>query len=331
MAINRFINAHPQLSLPSFKETARVLQSTKENIGDLLLAPSQGASSQGIAIHDALFFDKKYRKKMTNMNNIKIDAIIHLVRNPFDQALSWINHINACACLGILGWKKISPSPEGFYSRYPAHFQTMQSGLQCRTFYKNHKQVKVLDFPALASEQIEQTMAGIYDFLGVDASYQNNMWHNKQNSYTRELLTKGISFNLNNETVEMGMAPVDLFFHHEKSAQPWVTIHDTQDIYALCPTLPKLEGDLVFMPKSVEAFNKLSFKTRKALSEGVEGILGEILPVWAANAERGAQLIKQTKLHTLNDEDRSFIAKMMKNDLDIFCRYHPEFKTLWDL
>jgi hypothetical protein len=331
LAINRFLNNHPHLSVPAYGKATKTFKSPTESIGDMLVDRSGQSLHKGMVIHDAAFFDKQYRKRMTILNNIKVDAIVHLVRNPYEQAKGWINHINASACMGALGWQKIPSSAEGFYTNYPLHFKTMQPGLQCRTFYKNYTKVKVIDFPSLNSAKIEQTMHDVYHFLGEDKTHQNNMLHVTQNNYTRELLLQGINFKLNNEIVEMGMTPVDLFFHKDKNAKPWVTIHDTQSIYALCPTLPALKGDLLFMPKSVDAFNKLALKTRKMVSQGITDILAEVLPVWAKNAEQTAQQIEQTKLHTLSDEDRAFITKTMRDDLDIFTRYHPEFKSLWDL
>jgi hypothetical protein len=331
VAINRYLTEHPQVSLPPFQESSRVFVSPTENIGNLFVSNDQKIKRHGIVIHDALFFNKKYRKKMAIMNNIKVDAILHMVRNPYDMVKSWINHINACACMGIMGWDKIPATVESFYSHYPQHFHTMQAGFQCRNLYKNYKRTKVIDFQALKSENIESTMTDIHNFLGVDNSFQCNMLHDKQNTYTKELLQKGIDFRLNNEIIRMGMAPVDLFFHKEKNLKPWVIIHDTEKIYELCPTLPKLEGDLVFIPKNNQEYKRLSSKTRKMLNDGIKDIVGEVLPVWAKNAEQMSQDVAAIKLNQLSEADRTFVAKMMEEDLDIFYRYYPEFKTLWNL
>lgn len=330
LAANRYISAHPQISLPSFNDVTKTFGTHTGNMGGLFASSDQQISSSGIIIHDAVFFDKKHRKKLAIMNNIKINDIIHFVRNPYEMTKSWINHINSCHIMGILGWGKIPPSAEGFHSQYPEHFQTMKPGLQCRTFYKNYKGVKVIDFEGLMSEKIEETMADIYQLLGVDTNYKNEMLHDKQNTFTRELLQKGIDFRLNNEVIEMGMAPIDLFFHKQKDTKPWVTIHDTEMIYDLCPTLPRLEGDLVFIPKSNQRYNKLSYKTRRMLNEGIKDIVGEVLPVWAKNAEKIAQDIKAIKLQAISKADHAFVTKMLKEDMDIFGRYHPELKTLWE-
>jgi hypothetical protein len=329
LALNRFINSHPQISLPAFKESTRLFMTPGENVGDLLNDRSQQSTMQGMIIHDAVFFDKQHRKDLLKMNNIKVESILHAVRNPFEQALSWINHINASACSGISNFRRIPYSAASLNENYPHHFQTMLSGLQCNNLYKNHKRVKIIDFQSLRPSNIDQTMASIYDFLGVDNSYRSEMFHKPQNNYTRELLTKGIEFKLNNEVIEMSMVPEDLFFHHEKGAKPWVTIHDTAKIYALCPSLPVVEGNLLFLPKSSSAVDNLSFKTRKMLHEGIADIVSQVVPIWAKNAEEVAQKIEAEKLIALSGAEHDFIAKMMKDDLDIFYRYHPEFKTLW--
>ena len=331
LAINRFINSHPQISLATYEQTTKLLTSPTGNVAELLNGSDQQSTRQGIHIHDAVIFDKELREKFIKMNNIKVDHILHLVRNPIEQALSWINHINASARSDVGSWYKIPSSAEGFNAHYSRHFNTMKPGQQCRTLYKNHKKLKIIDFSSLRSSNINQTMSGIYDFLGVDNGYRSEQFHKSQNNYTRELLTKGIEFKLNNEVIAITMAPEDLFLQQANNIKPWITIHDTQDIFNQCPSVPKIDGDLELRPKSVAAHNRLSFKTRKMLHEGIADIISEILPVWAKNAEEIAQKIEAEKLRALSEADRDFVSKMMKDDLDIFYRYHPEFKTLWNV
>jgi len=331
LAINRFINYHPQISLATYEQTSKLFKSPTGNIAELLNGSDQQTTRQGIHIHDAVIFNKKFRKNFIKMNNIKVDHILHLVRNPMEQTLSWINHINASAISGIGGWREIPTSAKGFNERYSEHFNMMKPGLQCRTLYKNHRKVKIVDFPSLASSNIDQTMADIYNFLGVNNSYRSEKFHKSQNNYTRELLSKGIDFKLNNEVVEIKMAPVDLYFFPEENIKPWITIHDTHDIFKQCPSVPKIDGDLMFFPRSNAAHNRLSLRTRKMLHEDIRDIVSEILPVWAKNAEVIAQQIEAEKLRALSEEDCAFVTKMMKDDLDIFTRYHPEFKTLWGI
>lgn len=333
LAINRFLNNHPQIYLPSFKESARVFDSKRENIADLLHGGSNSPKDEtrGVIIHSPIFLEKSNRKKLANLNKIKMDALIHLVRNPIEQAKSWINHINSSAQMGILGWEKIPPTAEAFYRRYQQHFETMQSGLQCRTFYKGNKNIKLIDFPELSSAVIQSTMSSLYQFLKVDDYDLGDMLQQPQNNYTRELLGRGVHFQLNGEIVKVFMAPSNMFFHKDKGVRPWVTIHDTHKIYELCPTLPPMEGDLLFAPQSLEEFNRLSFKTRKMVSEGIHNILGEILPAWAKDAEQTAQVIEANKVKTLSQQDHDFIAKKLKGDLDIFRRYYPEVVDAWGL
>jgi hypothetical protein len=331
LALNRYIHEYSQISLPNYKETRDIFRSHGVNIADLLNDSSEQSTRQGVIIHGSNFFDKLYRKRLLKLNNIKVNCILHLVRNPYEQAKSWINHINACAAMGVLNWQKIPTSAEEFYASYPESFNTMKAGLQCRTLYKNHKKIKILDFPSLASSNIDQTMADIYDFLGVDNSYRNEIFHQSQSLYTRVLLIKGIAFRLNNEVIEMCKVPVDLYYRHKKNVIPWVTIQDIDEMYKHCPTVPKLDGDLIFLPKNNDVFNNLSARTKTMLHEGIADIVSEVLLVWAKNAEATSQQIEENKPRALSEAGRDFVAKTMKDDLNIFCRYHPEFKTLWDL
>ncbi|WP_158968181.1 hypothetical protein [Paraglaciecola sp. L3A3] len=329
LAMNRFINNHPEICLPSFKEAARIFADPKENIAKLLEGADHSEKVNGIIIHSPVFLDKKNRRALTKLNNIKTDALLHLVRNPMEQVKSWINHINASAEIGILGWGKIPPTAKGLFEQYPQHFATVKSGMQCRTFYKGSSNIKLIDFPSLSNTNVHNTMAGIFNFLGVDDYDLGEMIQQPQNNYTRELLSRGLHFKLNGETVKVFMAPVNLFFHDDKGIKPWVTIHDTQKIYKLCPTLPPMDGDLLFGAQSNDEFNKLSFKTRKMVSEGIQDILGEILPVWAKQAEDIAQKIEANKLVNLREQDIDFIKDTLKDDMEIFKRYHPEVQAKW--
>lgn len=331
LAINRFINDHPQISLPSFRDTKRIFKQKNGRFEELPFDITNKTQKKGVMIHDGVFFEKKYRKGLSNINSVKADSIIHLVRNPFDQVKSWINHINASASMGILGWQHIEPSVKSFYNNYKEHLKTVNVGLQCETFYKNHKEIKIIDFPSILSANIEQTMKDVYGVLGVDVEYKSDFLNQTQNNYTRELLSMGVAFELNNEVIEMGMAPVDLFFHHNKNAKPWVTIHDTEEIFKLCPTVPAFDGDLVFIPKNIPAYNNLSLKTKTMLHEDIGSIVREVMPVWAKSSEIIAQRIEENKMHTISDEDYYFLNELLKNDLEIFTRYHPEFKSLWNL
>jgi hypothetical protein len=329
LAINRYLDNHPNISLPSFKESGRVFISPTENIADMLQSRAGSTEVKGVMIHGSEFLDKLHRKNLVKLNNIKTDCLIHLVRNPVEQAKGWINHINSSAEMGILGWEKIPATAQGFFERYPMHFDTIKAGLQCRRFYKGNKRIKLIDFPQLSKTKINGTMSSLYNFLGVGDYELGDMLQQPQNNYTREILGRGFSFQLNGEIVNVFMAPVSLFFHEDKNVKPWVTIHDTQKIYELCPTLPPMEGDLLFAPKSIQDFNQLSFKTRKMVSEGVSDILGEILPVWAKQAEDTAQKIEINKLKGFTEQDIDFIETKLKDDMRIFERYHPEIYAGW--
>lgn len=331
LAINRFIADHPQIHLHNYIVTKERLKSRSHTFDDLFIDKSYNTLQQGIVIHDSVFLDKRYRKKLGILNEIKTSSTIHLIRNPYEQVLSWINHINASASMGILGWKNIEPTAKSFYVNYPREFKTIMSGHQCQMLYRNSKQIKVIDFKQILDPTIEKTMEEIYDFIGVDPNYKCPLLKEKQNSYALELLYKGIVFELNNEVIHMAMMPHDLYFHAQKDQTPWIIIHDTDEIYKLCPTLPAIKGDLIFMPKSVEAHNKLSLKTRQMLHDGIRNIVSELLGVWVKDAEKIAQTIEANKLLSLSDDDIDFLNNTLKPDLQLLYKYHPKFKSLWNL
>ncbi len=334
LAINRFLNDHPNVSLPNYKTTKDLFRKKKQNNPSLLDLPYDKGpkiTAKGFMVHDAMFLEKKYRKALAAVRDFKVDVTFHVVRNPFDQAKSWINHINASAAMNLLGWEAIPKTVKAFYQTYKEHLQTIKPGIQCTTFYPNQKNVQVIEFADLLSDKIDNTMTSIYQKLGIDEQYQSPLLHKPQNNYTRELMAKGISFELNNEVIHMGMAPLDFFYSERRDGKPWIIVHDTKMILDMCPTLPRIEGDWVFLPKDVHQFNQLSLKTKKMVHENIQDIVSEVLPVWAKSAEQIAQRIESEKLKQLSDDDKHLLSELLRDDLDVFFSYHPQFKNLWGM
>ena len=334
LALNRFIDEHPNVSLPSFTDTASLLlkkwQPVK-GLSDIPFDKSSKIERTGVMIHDADFFQKKNKRQLATLKNHPANQLIHLVRNPYQQAISWINYINAYGIMQIKGWQQIEPTVSAFYKLYKKHLDTLKIGKQCQEFYSPNVEVKVIDFQEILPEKADDTMAKVFEFLGVDSSFKSTLTQTIQNSYTRELMAKGIAFELNGEVIEMGMTPLNKFNALKPNEKPWIVIHDTDQIFDLCPSVPRIEGDWAFIPKNVQAFNKLSLQTRKMLSDDIRNIINEIIPVWAQHAERIAQQIEQSKITALSEKDKHFLDEYLKADLSIFFHHHPQFKAQWGM
>ena len=164
IAMNRFLNDHPQISLPYFTQTDKIFLKSKGHFQQLPHDKSAGITRKGMVVHDGWLYLKKNRKALKEVKMTESQDVIHLVRNPFEQVISWINHVNASAVSNHLGWQKIKPNVQNFYQNYKEHFITLKVGMQCQHFYQKSS-VEIVDFNSLSAKNVKSTMTSLYDFL----------------------------------------------------------------------------------------------------------------------------------------------------------------------
>ena len=334
VAINRFLDDHPQITLPSYKKTNEVFKNPRAGFEMMPFDLSPMLKVKGIVIHDGLYLKKKNKKLLNNIISPKVEKLIHLVRNPKEQVVSWINYINACSIAGLGNWKAIDYSIKTFYELYKHHFDTLLVGKQMDLFYTSlnkNEEVKLVDFDELSSKNINNTMSNLYQYLEVD-DYDCRFLKEQQNNLTISLLSEGFKFQLNNEIIHLAFAPLDFFYDvNGPNETPWLILDKPQEFCQYCPSLPTLTDKLVVEPKDKHEFNKLSYKTRQIFHEDILNIIGQIMPLWAKNAENVAQKVAEQKLISLTDSDSNFLHELLKDDLEKFYSVYPEYRTKWDI
>jgi uncharacterized protein YbcV (DUF1398 family) len=334
VAINRFLDDHPQITLPHYKLTNQVFNNPKANFDMMPFESSKKLKVKGIVIHDGKYLENKNKKTLNNIKNQRVEKLIHLVRNPKQQVISWINYINSCALAGVGKWVAVDNSVKSFYDLYQKHFDTMLVGTQMDLFYdklNKNEDVKLIDFEELSPQKVNDTMSDLYHYLEVD-DYQCRFSQEMQNNLTISLLNEGFKFLLNKEVIHLVFAPLSFYYEaNGHDNKPFLIINKQQEVFNYCPSLPPLNESFVVMPKSVQEFNKLSLKTRKMFHQDIKNIISQIMPAWAKSSEKVAQKIEIQKLHTLSDSDHDFLAQRLKPDLEKFYGVYPEFRNKWDI
>jgi hypothetical protein len=330
LAINRYLNEHPQISVPDNKQVTKIFTEKKGKIEDLSFGNKKQLVN-GLIIHHQNLYAQKNRAQLANLSKIKTDKLIHLVRDPFQHALGWINYINACAEANAMGWKAMPSNFKSLLKKHALVAQSLRLGFQVQHFYDSAKNVKLVDFESLSNDRILNTMADIYQFLGVDSTHISPSFMESQNTLTDILLRQGLTFNMNGEVIQISMKTLERAQKDNPNLKPWVTLHDTQDIFKHCPSLTPLKGDLLLFPVDPNKMNSLKYDTRKKLFTELSDILPKLLGQWATQAEITGQKILASKLDSLSDEDHHGIKDFLKHDIKFFTDHYPEYKSKWDL
>lgn len=116
VAINRFLNEHPEIDVPVYnKITKSFLSTPKIDFSALPFAKKTKSTVQGMMVHDGAFLLKKYKKSLSSVKALKVNKMIHLVRNPKEQIKSWINYVNANSLNKESSWKFTGSNIHDFY------------------------------------------------------------------------------------------------------------------------------------------------------------------------------------------------------------------------
>jgi len=333
MAINRFLNVHPQIVAPSYQCLPLVINSKDRNLDHFGKVKDKKVKIKAMVVHHGDYLDTNHQDELNFIRSLKTKKIIHLVRNPFDQALSWLNNAKSRGLIGASGWKPIE-SFDKFLQDHPYQAITLKQGLQAQGFYNKgakSSKVKLLDFNDLLEVNIHKTMADIYQFLKINSTFKSDIFTQQQNSLTENIMAQGIEFELNGEKIQIAMKPSSISYLEIEDFKPWITLHDTNDLFEKCPSLVPCKGDIELFIKDMAEFQKLKYSTREMFLSNTGNIISEALEEWARRAELVGLQVKKTKMSCLSDKDRDDVFNFIKDDLEIFTDYHPEYKSKWDL
>ncbi|MFT5852081.1 MAG: hypothetical protein ACI87J_002057 [Colwellia sp.] len=336
VAINSFLDQHPEISAPWNEEVYKEYATKVGKLSNLPFLKNEKIKANGLVIHHQEFLRDKMNYQLNQLAEYPANKIIHLVRHPADQVLSWINHCNASAIIGSGGWKYIKPTARSLFKEKKAVVEALKSGQIANYFYQKDSKIKLVDFDSLKSNKISSTMKDIYQFLNVDESFSSESFFQRQNNIAEELLLQGISFNLNGEVIEVGfrlLSRIKNIFENDPRShgkfEPWVTLNEPDFIVNHCPDLPPVNGKICVIPKNITKYNQLKNETKKILHENLTSIIPEIMGEWAKRANEFGKKIKKAKIDKLSDEDREYVMTMLADDLKIFTNYYPEYTSKW--
>jgi len=336
VAINRFLDEHPEIDVPVYNKITKSLLSTpKIKFSALPFTKKTESKVQGVLVHDGAFLLKKYKRSLSNVRDISVNKMIHLVRNPKEQIKSWINYVNAASLNEQSGWKYTGSNVQDFYKTYKHHFNTAMIGQQTEFFYKSldkKENVHLIDFNDLLPENATETMKNTYRYLGVNETFVPKQINDIQNTLETSLLWEGFEFVYNNEIIHLGFCPIEYFeYVKEGNRKPWLTLDDPSEFFKYCPSLKVPRGKLIVEPKNINDFNRLSLKTRQMFFENINPIISDILCAWAKKAEGIALNVEKNKINTFSDNDNDFIHQLLKADLEKFYAIYPDFRNKWDI
>lgn len=330
-AINLFLDLHPEISLPNYDKVFAAFSAREGGLPLLNFTP--GKPLNGLIIHSAQFLD--CNSGVNNFVNARAADLpcrktLHIVRNPYDNALSWLNLCNASAIAKVSRLKTFHHSVESFFNTYPNDLLSLKYGLQAETFYNDCSEHMLLNFESLLPEKISQTMREIFAFLGVDNEFTSPAFSQIQNNISTRLLAKGIKLTINNEIVSVTFRPISLLKKHQPYDSKRV-IQTPQLIFRdHCPSLTTVNEPLLMI---INAQDDLKYKFETQIAEGPSSDFDaeNILEIWAKANENIGQKIKIAHIPELSQSDRDFVKAAIMHDYQSFFDKFPELRSKWAL
>ena len=330
-AINLFLDLHPEISLPNYDKVFAAFSARNGGVPLLKFTPEKPL--RGLIIHSAQFLDSN--SGVNNLVSARAADLpscktLHIVRNPYDNALSWLNLCNASAIAKVSRLNTFHHSVESFFNTYPNDLLSLKYGLQADTFYNNGDEHMLLNFESLLPEKISQTMREIFAFLEVDKDFTSPAFFEIQNNITTRLLAKGVKLAINNETVSVTFRPISLLEKHQAFEAKSV-IQTPQLIFRThCPSLTTVNEPLLMM---IDAQDDLKYKFERHIAErtGSDFDAKNVLEIWAKANETIGHKIKMAHISELSQSDRDFVKAAIMHDYQNFFDKFPELRSKWAL
>lgn len=337
IAVNYYLNLHPQLSVPDWAvvdaELAGLSEKKKQNFSfNSVKFPAKKAGiHKGLMMHSHNLIDN-HKGTLDAINSYQTNKHIHLIRNPFEQALSYINFANQSAAMGAGGWDFVSGF-EDIIDKIPHVIHALNPAWQLRNMSTENANRMIVDFDNLASDKIDNTMAGIFEYLEVDHSFNHPMFKFKMQTATTNFMRGGITVDLKGHQLHFKFLPKKVADQElkQKGEKPWITIHEMDKVFATAPSLEPISDDLVMSLQSQKDLIRLRPGARKFLIENTATIANEVVFEWARQSEAKAQVIKKLKQTELDELDKEFIMDKIGKDLEYFYSLYPEYKAKWNL
>lgn len=331
VAINNFLNLHPDIHAEAWQIQSEKVQNKLEQAksNTALLAFDNTHKYNTLMLHDAVFLPTEAPLVKEFVNQLKSQKILHLVRNPYEQALSWLNYINAESITARNKRYKPASDVESMMLSNPKVLESLKLGLACQTYYSDKADIKVVDFNALLPEHASSTMNEIFTWLDL-ANFDSPAFHNIQNSTLTNMMQEGIDFEIEEEKLNFALV-LDSEFKEKYEGtdiQSFGQFKGSQllEKFKMLTSLLDEEIHLVFSKNQRE---QLSPSFEQALIEDPLELLQTLVTKWGKKAQSKIKLSKRLYVETLSPQDINYLDKALSDDLEVFYQYNPEYKAIW--
>lgn len=291
----------------------------------------KGEYHKGLMLHTHSLIANE-RNALDAVNRHQVDKHLHMIRHPFDQALSYLNFANQSATSKVGGWDFVS-SFEDIVDEMPSVMNAINPAWQFKNFVNEGDNRLIIDFDDIRAENIDETMKKVYDYLGVDSSFSHPMFKFKMQTETINFMRSGIVVDLKGHKMHFKFLPKKVAEQEFKQngEKPWITIHEMDKVFATSPSLVPIDDDVVMSLSSNKDLVRLRPAARKFLVQNTATIANEVIFEWARQSEAKAQTLKKLKFDELEELDKEFIMDHIGKDLEHFYELFPHYKEKWNL
>jgi hypothetical protein len=336
-AINTFLDLHPELDVPSFSRWLDLQKKLNVNSKQLEIETifrNDNSLYRGVTLHQQNILSSKVKDKFIfdAYNSIPANKYIHVVRNPFQQILGWMNYINSSAVFKYLNWTKQVFSIKELIKHYPEVFETAKIGRQYKLLLADKENVKTIDFKSLFPDVIDNTMENLYSYLNVEPSYRHPDFKVIQNEIFSRLFHAGLACNFEGHIIHFHFVPFHIYIETFGSKiKPFNYRIPREHFHELCKAIPLLQDDMVFCPKLPVQFNQLPQQTRLNLIQNISNIAYEVGMQWGKESEKILEQIENIKIREYSDEDSEILNKLLGADLNLYREFQPEILKSWGI
>lgn len=332
MAINNYLNAHPDLSVPAWNILSDNIDKSinHKQAPDISSLFDENCSQRAAMIHHSSFFPTENSSAKQFIEKQSSNKILHLVRNPFEQALSWLNFINAGSITSTVKNYKPSANVKDMLLSNPKILDSLKLGLACEAYYHSDSDVKVVNFNDLDPNSAPQTMTDIFSWLGL-APFSSVIFEQLQNSTLNNVMSEGVDYEFNSEI--LNFAIIRKTDHEIKYSTDEIKIFNQFSGSELVKfkLLEEIHDEDLYLVFSKSQRSKISSDFEKHLSTEQQHLAINIVTKWAKRAQSKIKLASRLIADSLSEQDVDYLSQVLKEDLALFYQYHPQYQDIWQI
>lgn len=322
VAVSKALRSHPGVAMSSWKDDHDKI------INNDLLIPRQENRLSGFTVHHQFFLDKQNRQHLDKVTALPAGKLLHLVRDPMNHIVGWYNHIVESASFGLNNWS-VPGSFDDFLSAEEMILATLKNEMIAQLFYPafQEEDIMLVEFNQLDKHNFSQTISNIQDFWGIDRHPVD--FTQPLNDLTTKLLYRGMTVNLNGDSVKLAMLQES--FVSGKPGTAYLACLDGlgEQMSRYAPSVRPVEGK-IYIGLSREN-QELKKSTLDILRRHQAEIFGPAIDGWIKNAEVMANKVKERKISALTGRQQSRLWQLVGEDMKCFVQRYPGLQDQWQL